>query len=448
LLVVGPNGYIWDLWINEYYNSSVLTNLNVTINGSSIYSNASVFNGTAYLDLTTGGFIDQYLNTQTPLPLTFTSDTQGILQYSNLSISYNNSLNLLVYDENTGALITDNITIVISNEEEENTYWTTTGHLNIGGHFNGNYIIKGYGSEYPSRYYYVDFSGDETINMSIFLSKNATSEVTFTIRNQLTFDVIEGAEVSMERVVNGSWQFVGSKLSDITGKVQLSYIPETRYRFTAEHSSYNTKTWILDPIVDATYNVLLLPSGQQGAQNDYYGVELEIIPERFINNTWNNVSIIISSPGETFASYNISIVYPTGSTSQAGSSSTGETFQFQFNISSTDINDTVIIQFKYTNLLGVSRTYRYPFLIDSPEAGTLASMRELNKSLGLLERVLLMIFLSFLVGGAVMAVGGTEAGLGVALLIQGVMAYLLAINILFIFPTMLAGILLLSRRTQ
>jgi len=437
----GSHVRLYDVWID--YNGTFPYNTSLYWDGDLGWNYGSV-NG-SYLDHKTPVFFSAKRTWSPPSKVEFLSNTSGILQISDFKVDYNNMLNISIYDEDTEALISQNITIEISKGINTDYYWTLNGSLTLYDEYDGDYTVAAYNSNYAKRRYAITFTGGESISESIYLA-NRSNEVTFTVVNRVTGDEIENAIVKQYREIGGGWSLLNSLYTDINGQAKFTYAQDVRYQFTVEKDFYENRTFIMDPIQSDEYTVLMSPIGQ-GGQGEFYGVIYLIDPESFINNVQNNLSVTVRSAYGILAGYNVTVTYPTGTEYASGSTSTGETFILPFNITNAAINDTVKIRISYLNTYGNAYTHQYEYLIDGAGVGTMLYFKRGDYGLGILERVLLMIGLSIIVGGALAGFSGSiEGGLAAALLVQGIVGYLLNVNVLFILPSIIAGLLLISRR--
>lgn len=436
-----------NLTISNNYGASYHSNLSVNLNNTlEQYHNTSIFNGTAITTFNNND-IHNVLQQTNNLSIWYNTNATGYLYTCLMSAEYNNYLNLSILDEDTLTLINENVTIEISQDNITNYYWTTNGTLFLFDEFYGEYTVGVYNNNYAKRIYATTFSNNESKNLTVYLG-NRSNSVIFIIKNKITGDNLESAIVNQYRNIDGTSTLVSSVFSDINGQAQFTYATGIRYTFTVTLDGYLIKEFILDPIISEQYTILMEPTGLTGSDTDWYGVTPYMSTTTFINNTLNNLTIGLSSPGEFLVNYNITITYPGGTQTHAGSTSTGENFITTFTITDALINDSVQITYQYAHTLGSTREYKYSYLIDTAESGTMLGLKRGTYGIGLLERVLIMIFLSLIVGGAIAGfTGSRESGVVIAFLIQGIIAYLLNISVLFIFPGILAGLLIISRRT-
>ena len=353
-------------------------------------------------------------------------------------------INVSIFDEDTGNAITDNISLTFSTPDEELTTWTTSGYELLSGEVNETLTIKAGGSGYNTRYF--SYQGAQ---QNIYLSKNSTNLVEFTFKDDLSSDTIADVLLIMERNINGSWVIVNSKLSDVTGRVKFNYVEGARYQFTATHSDYELKTWILDPVIFSSYTVKLTKSATAFYEEDYEGVRFGITPEKFYNNVLNNLTIRIISVTNSLQTYNVTVSYPGGANSSSGTTPAGESILIQLPITGAQAFDTVHVNLSYDTARSGKRNFgrSYQILGESAGFGTIASNQDNDYDLTAWERILIVTIVSIILAGLAYTVaGGLGAGF-IILICQGVAAYLNFVPIWAALPTMLGAVVLLATRS-
>jgi hypothetical protein len=286
----------------------------------------------------------------------------------------------------------------------------------------------------------------------IYLSKSNES-VIFTIKDDDSGMNLEGAGMIMQKEMSGVWTTINTKNSDITGRVQFNYVAGVKYRFIVSMTGYQTKTFILDPILFSTYNVRLTKSVAYNQDIDYYGILAIHSPHIFYNNVENNLTFIFSSGDGILVSYGYNVTYPNGTTlvvSGSGVLPHGESFYQAIKISDAVPSSRVLIQYHYTSTLGGVREFKIPYTIESNQVsqGTWMFNKREDYGMGLLERVLIVVVTTIVVAGFVTLVAGAEAGMGIGLVVLGVLAWMLAINVWLILISELVGLLVIARRSS
>jgi len=447
--VINPN-----TWVNyDFYISTLPKSYptNVTIyleNTTQIYTNASVFDGVAFLNITS------YVNNSdlSPRNFSFGSNTSGILEVSAPFLTFYNVLNITIYDEESENLITDLIDVNVKSATSETNYTTATGNLFLEGKFDGEYTVSFSSGTYGRRDYALNFVGYESLNLVAFLT-SSNETVTLTFKDDGTQELLEGVSVIMQRMIDDTWQTVNSKLSDVTGKVQFLYAKNERYRFLAVFDDYATKVFVLDPILFETYTVLMQRSEAYSEDIDYFGVVAIHSPHQFFNDREHELTFLFSSPEGILESYGFNISYLNGSIitqSRSGTNAQGESWDLKINISDAEITDRVVISWYYDSTLGGLREFRQIYTINdyTPNSGTWLYNQRETYGMGLLERVLICVLIAIIVGGFLTLVAGAEIGGGVGLMVMGFIAYVLAINVFLILLSLLIGFFIIARRSS
>lgn len=263
-------------------------------------------------------------------------------------------------------------------------------------------------------------STNTTLNQTLYLAQG-TSSTYFSVQDQTTSQVITQAIMTMSRDQgNGTIITVQSGYTDVTGSIVLQYIPNIRYMFLLTNPAYNTKSFVLDPVLASTYTVRMLAlSGTSNYSPDYQNVLVDYSPKQFYANQTNTFTIIFDSITNSFTNYSYNLSYPGGS--KAGSSTTagGTTFITTFNITGGNILSTANLTITYTTSLGTKRFNFTHGIIYGPNNGTVAAMAQNQYDLGLLERVIIGTGIILIFAGGITLAAGPVAGLTVALLIMG-----------------------------
>jgi len=306
------------------------------------------------------------------------------------------------------------------------TNYTNTGLLYLDNLTPDNYSFKFNHENYTSRIYNVQIGAYAHYNLDAYLSNN-TLEVVFTLKDQSSNEFIEGATLSIEKVVNDNWVVIASYKSDLSGRVQFKYKDDTHYRFTASKEGYKDKVFELNPVIFPEYNVLMEKSTTVQQTNDYDGVNVVYFPKTFYENQTNNFSIVFSSTEGGLINYGVQIDTPDNSYSTTGSNSQGGSLNIPFNISSpVEFSDKVYITYNYTTSQGVTKTFSasYPIVVDISDGNTFMSNANKTYGMGLFERALIITIICVLIGGAVGMFAGAPTGLSLVLLILGYFSYI------------------------
>lgn len=378
---------------------------------------------------------------------TLTADQTNISKAVNLSLFTNNSIYIYIYDESSGFLISgENITITITGIAEQVVY-TTTGTYYIDNLADGEYTLKFESTNYSLKQYTASVGSRSTQTLNAFLS-TSTQTSTFTIQDFDSGSVIEGATFTQSRLINGTWTIVNTKTSDITGRAQITYLPNVKYRFVASKTGYNTNTFDLDPVIFSTYSVRLtkVTTFTELSTPAYTDVSINFYPINFTANTTHTFYYYITSPAGQLLNYNLSINYTSGTTYSSGSNLYGETFTEVFAIPSTNFTDRISIVYCYQTTTSVSRCNKaiYP-IFGSIGNYTFYGNIKKTYNMGILDRTIIATLIMIFVVGFVFAYVGLLAGTITATFMMGYLYYIGLLSLWLILPSILIGILIAMR---
>jgi len=230
-----------------------------------------------------------------------------------------------------------------------------------------------------------------------------------------TTSALEGVYFSMSRFINGSLTVVNNKLSDITGSVRASYIPETFYRMTATKNGYTTKVFDLEPIASSTYIVKMEASSSEIFIND--GVSVYYSPKHFVSGN-NSIEAVIISPVGLLSSYWFNVSYPGGSQVFSGTESTGETFNIDFDIVNPGMYDVVRVEYNFSTTVGDgdSAIFFHPINFANASEGSWDKKRTGYDDMGIFDKIMIVVMIIILLAGFGYLVGGLTGSLVFGLL--------------------------------
>lgn len=353
------------------------------------------------------------------------------------------NLYINIYDEETGEVITENVTITLTNDEFEDVVYTSTGSYEYSNLTNGAYSVKLESSSYSLRTY--NIVKNETKNFLNAYLTNSTSTVVFTAKDSSTGLSVEGVGTTMYKFVNGSLVVVESKYSDVTGRASYAYKEGLKYVFFFSKTGYEAKNFTLDPILFATYDVLLEPTTSE--TQSYADVTVAYTPKEYVNNATNNFTITFNSPAGILSSYSYTVSYPGGSASGNGNNNGGEGFAAAFYVNTTRLLDSVNVTYTYTTVYGETKTFRAAHPITGvSNSNTLVKLRENQYGLGILERILIATVFTFIAVGVVSLFANSMLGAVLGLFIMGFFWWVGFVPLIAFLITVLAGFLLIGKR--
>jgi hypothetical protein len=381
-----------------------------------------------------------YQNTSISTPLTTTQ--------INFSLYPANTLYIYILDETTGLKITGiNMTIILTNNVSDNYYYTTTGEKYITGLSDSDYIIKIQGGNYSLKAYTITVANSSLSFLYAYLSLNYQYFL-LNIQDIYSSNSLVGATVSMYRMVNASWSLIDTRTSDITGRVQLSYIPLAQYKFIVIYPEYDTKLFYLDPVIFTTYDVKMQPSTVYSGASDYQGISIFFNPKEFYTNKTNNFTWDIISANGILTGYNLTIAWPGNYSTRSGNNANGEEFNINFNITSASANNPYLnLTYCYDTTISTTKCFSEQYFITITYSNTsMLSNNDNTYGLGLIERVSIGVFITIIVAGFISMVAGIASGAVIGLLALGYFSYIGFIPLWLILPSILVTLFLLFRR--
>jgi hypothetical protein len=363
----------------------------------------------------------------------------------NFGLYSNNSILINIRDEDTLAPITANISITITGNATENTYYTTNGTLYRTGLIDGNYTIKFSGTNYSTKTYTITVADRSYQTLTAYLSQ-LYEQATFTIINDLTGETVEGVNFLMERLINASWVTVENKQSDITGRVQVNYINDVRYKFTVSLAGYTTKLFYLDPVIFSSYNVRIDPILTETITQDYAQISVIYYPTVFYDDEVNNFTFTITSPAGQLENYTVNITFPWGNVGNQGSQALGETFTFQLNITGASLYDFVYLNYSYDSVLTTEKRFTRTFAVTGGTINqTWANFPKQDYGLGLFEKVLIATITILILAGVTFLVAGLGGSLLIGLLGFGFFVYVGFLPLWSILISLVVGFVILMK---
>lgn len=432
--------------VTDGNNGSVVNNLSISLS-SNDYSfeenKTNAVSGSIY-NLINGSYD---LSISHPLYADFSS-TINVTGSETLDIELYpdpSSVRVTVRQEEDGSILNENITLTVSNDIGEQVFDIVEGVDNgtkfVGNLTPDNYTFKFQASGFSTRSYALEVGEDTTQSLTAYMA--ATNQtVIFTVIDDNTLAPIPSSDVLIERSINGSWTTVENRKTDVTGRVQFTFIIGEAYRVTADASGYTSRTFTLDPILFTSYNI---PLSKTSTVESRVNARIEPVNPRFVESQTTTVNFSFVAPGGNLQSYELTWTVPDGSTvTRSGTEATGQTFtNIPIPVGVASIGDRVTLDYSYTDTDGDTTTRRESWGILTDEIGNNTFADNINQTyngFGDFER-------SIVTGGVAAGaagVGGIVAGTGGAilfsLLVYGYAAYAGIINGWMIAVTVIIGL--------
>lgn len=421
------------------YNNDTGYNYSFSTTGNNATVNVIYGNFIGYIDV--NGYSIGPTNTQ-ELTVDNSTETLTYALYSE------NSIYITIRNEATNNIITDNVTVTVSGNATEDIYYTTTGTLFLENLTDGNYSIKFEASNYSLRTYQVTVADRSTQELTAYLSAG-TDTVILTIIDFDNSQVIEGASIIMQRLINSTWTTVESKNSDITGRAQFTYTIGVKYRFTVSSTGYDTKIFELDPIIFTSYVIRLEKDLELDNNEGLFDVTITYYPVTFTNNANNSFAITFGSNGGTLEDYGYYITYPGGGHGGIGSNANGGTFiNDSFLIIGATFTDRVNLTYWYDSVYGENKTYNVLFIIDeSADPGTIYELKNYDYGLGTVDKIIIAIICTLIFTGVLTLFGSPILGGIGGLIMLGFFTTIGFLSIWITIPSFVVGLLLILRRS-
>jgi hypothetical protein len=365
-----------------------------------------------------------------------------------------NSVNVTIYNEETGNLVITNVTINVISESGQTSYLRDNSSLYLKNLTGGEYTFTFISDEYTSRSYIISVAEGSSQSLNAYLL-NSTNKVVFTSKDQSSGVLLEDVIFSMSTLVNNTWKTVSVKESDIVGQVEFTYTENKLYSFTTSLNNYNSKIFELNPILNPSYTIWLNPTNEYNFTDPYNGIAINyyinptlalnnitLINNRFEDNKTNNFTYTISAPSGDLISYGYSLDYHGDITTITGTNAYGDSLYSIFNITGANVLDTITLKYYYTSSLSGYHSFNERFSIQGAvNKGLIINLGSQTYGLGILERVLIVMLIAGIFGGLIVLFNGEIAG-GVS--VTFIMGYFIGTGFLEVWFVALPIMLILS----
>lgn len=437
--------------VTDGNNDSDVTGYNVTITDTDhpdFEETQTNVSGDPSFGLINGSYTLQishpsYADLQTGLNVTGT-ETVNLELYPDPS-----SVRVTVRRESDGTIMDNtNITLTVSNDIGEDVFDITAGVDNgtkfVGNLTPDNYTFKFQATGFSTRSYALEVGEDTTQSLTAYLAQT-NQTVIFTVIDDNTLAPIPQSDVLIERSINGTWTTVENRKTDVTGRVQFTFIIGEAYRITADADGYNPRTFTLDPILFTSYNI---PLSKTSTVESRVNTRLEPNNPRFVESETTTVKFTFIAPGGNLQSYQLTWTTPDGNTvTRSGTQATGQTFTgINIPVGTVDIGDQVTLEYSYTDTSGDTTTRKNTFgvLDDQLKNNTFAG--NINKTyggFGDFQRIVTVGAGAAGAGGVGGIVAGATGAVTFILAVYAFAAYAGIINAWSIAVTVIIGIGLL-----
>lgn len=308
-----------------------------------------------------------------------------------------------------------------------------------------------YGSASILYYTYSTYLNNQTQLLTLYTQEGSSTTI-FTIKDQDSpTTLLENVYSTMYRRIGGVWTVIESKYSDITGRVQFSYVANVEYRFFLTLSGYVPTVFNLNPILYSEYDVLMEKNTTLNTSQDYdrVGLYYYTSPRAFYNNRSHNFSFMIHSPYSELLGYGYNLTYPGGTSSNLGTTDIGELLESTFNISGAVSGDRVTLYYYYITDVAGHRNFTKYYDIGIQEGNyTMVSNRDRTYGLGLFERLLVAVLIVLFVVGIAAMIGKPTPGAALGMGIYGYLVYIGFIPLWSVLITIAIGLIIIGSRPE
>jgi 5-hydroxyisourate hydrolase-like protein (transthyretin family) len=378
-----------------------------------------IYNGSSLLYLPLGTYTNINARTGnyaylTPADFTLTTATATKIYYF-----YEwNSVWFYAKDFVTATNLT-NFQVTIYNENTTITQSNTTGEvIKINNLTNGQYKALFIKEDYNNAEYIVSVSDGSYQTLTAYLINDTLESTTnFLLKDRTSGGIISGATISMYNLINDSWALVSSSLTDITGRLEIKYIPDREYKFIVTITGYETREFLLKPTYTqyTIYLTSIADSLDTSTSGDFY----YIISNNglFYDDSQNNFSISILSGAGSIEDYVVRVSLANGTSVTASCiNAYGCTDDLSLNIAGASFLDVVAVNFSVNESGKDTKNIVINYKIQSvPSTRTFANWINAgegatDEGLGDLEKAMISTIIMIIVTGVIASL---SIGMGV-----------------------------------
>ena len=326
------NRLVWTNSSGLFYNNLVTFNLKdvvttdlVEVNTTILIEGVSDSGGTMSLQT--------YTSTNGTVSFPFLQGTFNITAYSddyatlienvtinstvqefNYSLYANNSLWVTAIDQVTGSALNNFAVEVFNVNDSFTAVDNLTFKATLDNITSGVYTVKVTKDDYAVAEYALTMTGGSHQNLIAYMTANGSTTI-FNVVDSLSSQIIEGASASMYKTINSTWTLISSQNTDITGRVQYTYVPDVEYKFIIDAVGFELRTFFLKPLFSSytirlTPDLVSVPDENTGAY--VYSINNSGL---FYNSLNNSFEVSISSGTGTLEYYDLTVTNFNGSSS-------------------------------------------------------------------------------------------------------------------------------------
>lgn len=412
----------------DIINASDISNFSITVGNSDILDSANTTDGSAQVicgesrtynvSIDAEGFVTRsdMINLST-----------DVIKNYNFVLPNMNSINISIYDQENGSIITQNTSMSVIDSDGQTTYTITNGTYYIKELDPNNYTFTFSSEGYSISSYEVVVSDRSFQELEVYmLSDTIINDVLFTMKDRGSGNEIESVSMSILQIIDDEWTLVSTYSSDVSGKIQFNYLEDTNYKFILTRTGYENKNFTLNPILLDSYNIWLDRSTEEQKSGDHQGVSIVWDPYIYSNNENNSFNIVFANPDGDFKNFGYNITWQTSFVEDSSNNAYGKSFNNNIEIINASSEDEIILRFYYTLSDGNTYKYLYTYRISeaSDSVGSLFGLEDNTYGMGLFTRIIVMIFIILPVAGVASYFAGIEVGAIMGLLFFGYFTYI------------------------
>lgn len=335
--------------------------------------------------------------------------------YTNEKVIYllpSNSINITIRDEYLYNIITQNTTVKFekTNSPISYTYTTNNGLLFPYNLVAGEYIMTITSTNpvvYNTKYYTINIYDRTSQEFTAYINNGGV--VLLTYRSQ-TGEPLSNVEVKIYRTINNTYTLVESLITQIDGRTQFNYIPNTKYIIKSVLDGYDNLTFELNPVLFTSYDVTMRLLESDVIEPTAYA---EWTPKNFIKGQYGDITFKIYSTYCSLENYNVR-TYINGilNFSYTGNNPCSELLYIPYDFSNINSNTTLTLIYNYSLNNNKSQEFRSDYYVVIPLTNrTISNMGNNTYGFGVGDRVLIVTIINIVVFGVGFLFSGVIFGL-------------------------------------
>jgi len=378
--------------VTGLYNSIMNVNLTDVITTDLIES-------TSYVTVDNNdGFEQTYSNSDGSISVTLVQDDYSLTlwadnyayRYVNVTLDEtvenfayalysNNSLWVIAEDQSTGVSLNNFTVEVFNTNSSYSSSDNNTGTIRLNNITSGVYTVRVDKDGYAVAEYALTMTGGSHQSFTAYLVASGSTTI-FTVVDSISGGIIEGASASMYKTINSTWTLVSAQDTDITGRVQYTYIPNIEYKFIIDAVGYEQREFFLKPLF-STYTIRLTPDvssiPDENTGSYVYAINNSGL---FYDDKNNSVEISIYSGTGTIEYYYLNVTNYDDSVSSFNClTAQGCSDSLTLEITDALFNDSVVVEYWIKESGRSEKYFRIPYFVqDIYDPSTLEGWKDVD----------------------------------------------------------------------